>query len=166
MGIIMSKLVQVYYGEGKGTTTAAVGQCIRAASRGNDVIIIQFLKGKDAEEYSFLKKLEPEIKLFRFEKEDEYYWNLPEERKNEEKQNILNGFNFARKVIDTGECDVLILDEVFGLVDAGIIETEDIIKLIQLKDDYFKLVLTGRKMPAELEAYADEISRVDQMKGN
>ena len=65
------RIVQVYYGSGKGKTSAAVGQCIRAAGLGQSVIIIQFLKGKDAEEFSFLNRLEPDIKLFRFERENE-----------------------------------------------------------------------------------------------
>ena len=67
------RIVQVFYGPGKGKTSAAVGQCIRAASLGQSVIIIQFLKGKDAEEFNFLEKLEPDVKLFRFEKEKQSY---------------------------------------------------------------------------------------------
>ena len=162
---MQKKIVQVYYGLGKGKTTAAVGQCIRAASLGYNAIVIQFLKGKDAEEFSYLKKLEPEIKIFRFEKEKEYFDELPEEIQNEEKKNILNGFNFARKVIETGECDMLVLDEVLGLVEYGIITVEDIIKLIQLKDDYYKLVMTGLNLPPELEPYVDMISMIEQKKG-
>lgn len=158
------KIVQVYYGEGKGKTTAAVGQSIRAASLGHEVIIIQFLKGRDAEEFSFLNKLEPDIKLFRFEKEKEYFRDLPEEEQNEEKQNILNGFNFAKKVIETGECDTLVLDEILGLIELDIITLEDIIRLIQLKDDYYKLVLTGKTLPEGLVEYVDMISKIEQIK--
>lgn len=158
------KIVQVYCGTGKGKTTAAVGQCIRAASMGCEVIIIQFLKGKDAEEFSFLTKLEPDIKLFRFEKEQDFYLNLTEEQQSEEKQNILNGFNFARKVIETGGCDVLVLDEVLGLIELGIITTEDLIKLIQIRDDYVKLVMTGTNLPQELTEYVDLISEIRPIK--
>lgn len=159
------KIVQVYYGSGKGNTTAAVGQCIRAASLGQEVIIIQFLKGRDAEEFSFLKRLEPDIKLFRFEKEQDFYLNLTREQQEEEKRNILNGFNFAKKVIDTGECDMLVLDEILGLVDFGIITVQDIIHLIELRQDYYKLVLTGHHLPKELIDYVDIISRIEQEKG-
>ncbi|MBR3772775.1 MAG: cob(I)yrinic acid a,c-diamide adenosyltransferase [Clostridium sp.] len=158
------KIVQVYCGTGKGKTTAAVGQCIRAASMGYEVIIIQFLKGKDAEEFSFLSKLEPDIKLFRFEKEQEFYKDLPEEVQVEEKENIINGFNFARKVIETGGCDVLVLDEVLGLIELGIITTEDVIKLIQLRDDYVKLVMTGTNLSDELVEYVDIISEIRPIK--
>ena len=158
------RIVQVYCGTGKGKTTAAVGQCIRAASMGYEVIIIQFLKGKDAEEFSFLSKLEPDIKLFRFEKEEEFYLDLSEEQQNEEKENIINGFNFARKVIETGGCDVLVLDEVLGLIELGIITTEDVIKLIQLRDDYVRLVMTGQKLSDELAEYVDIISEIRPIK--
>ena len=155
------RIVQVFYGPGKGKTSAAVGQCIRAASLGQSVIIIQFLKGKDAEEFNFLERLEPDIKLFRFEKSEESYDLLLPSQQKEEKQNILNGFNFANKVIDTGECDVLVLDEVLGLLDIGLIEVSDIIKLIELRDDYTRLVLTGRNLPEELREYVNIISKLD-----
>ena len=155
------RIVQVFYGPGKGMTSAAVGQCIRAASLGQSVIIIQFLKGKDAEEFNFLERLEPDIKLFRFEKSEESYDLLLPSQQKEEKQNILNGFNFAKKVIDTGECDVLVLDEVLGLLDIGLIEVSDIIKLIELRDDYTRLVLTGRNLPEELREYVNIISKLD-----
>lgn len=155
------KIVQVFYGPGKGKTSAAVGQCIRAASLGQSVIIIQFLKGKDSEEFNFLEKLEPAIKLFRFEKEMESYNELLASKQKEERQNIINGFNFAHKVIDTGECDVLVLDEVLGLLDFGIVTVEDIVDLIKIKDDYCRLVLTGRELPEEIAEYADVISKID-----
>lgn len=159
------KIVQVYYGDGKGKTTAAIGQCIRAAGLGHSVIIIQFLKGRDIEEFSFLNKLEPQIKLFRFEKSKEFFCDLTLEEQQEEKQNILNGMNFARKVIETGECDTLVLDEVLGLIEYGIISIEDIIKLIQLRDDYSKLILTGNTLPEELYDYVDIISKINNIKG-
>ena len=159
------KIVQIYYGNGKGKTTAAMGQSIRAASKGLRTIVIQFLKGKDSQEFSYLKKLEPDIKLFCFEKEEQYYGDLLPEEQEEERKNIINGFNFARKVLNAGECDMLVLDEVLGLVDLGIISIDDIIDLINLRDDYFKLVMTGMNMPPELEEYADMISLIEQKKG-
>ena len=160
------RIVQIYYGNGKGKPTAAMGQSIRAASKGLRTIIIQFLKGKDSQEFSYLKKLEPDIKLFRFEKADEYYGDLLPEEQAEERKNIINGFNFAKKVLNAGECDMLVLDEVLGLVDLNIITIQDIIDLINMKEDYFKLVMTGLNMPPELEQYADMISVIEQKKGN
>ncbi len=153
--------VQIFYGTGKGKTSAAVGQCVRAASQGFSVIIIQFLKGREPVESSFLEKLEPEIKVFRFEKADQSYSMLSASQQKEEKKNILNGLNFARKVIDTGECDILVLDEILGLLDLGIVTIEDIIHLIKFKDGGCRLVLTGRKLPEELLPYADIVTNID-----
>lgn len=155
------RVVQVFYGQGKGKTSAAVGQCIRAASLGQRVIIIQFLKGKDAEEFNFLERLEPDIKLFRFEKSEGFYKELSAAQQKEERQNIRNGFNFAKKVIDTGECDVLVLDEVLGLIDLDIVSEEEILQLVSFKEDYSRLVLTGWELPETIARQADIISRID-----
>ena len=94
------------------------------------------------------------------------YCDLNEEQKKEERQNVLNGFHFAKKVIETGECDVLVLDEVLGMVDLGIITTEDIIELIKLRDDYVRLVLTGNELPDKLLPYMDVISEIQLIKDN
>ena len=61
-------LIHIYTGDGKGKTTAAIGQGIRACGRGNKVYMVQFLKGQSTGELSTLKKLEPDFKVFRFEK--------------------------------------------------------------------------------------------------
>ena len=98
--------VQVYYGEGRGKSSAAFGRAVRAASEGKEVYIIQFLKGKTDVELEFLKRLEPEIKFFRFEKSDSFFDKLPEEQKQEERQNIRNGINFARKVFAKACCEM------------------------------------------------------------
>lgn len=158
------KVVQVYYGEGKGKTTAAVGHCIYGAGIGCDVIMIQFLKGKNAEEFSYLGQLEPQIKLFCFEKETQYYEKLPPERKQEERQNILNGFHFARKVAETHECDMLVLDEVLGLIDLDIISIQDVIELIESIDEEGILIMTGQMMPEELMPYVDILSEIRPVK--
>lgn len=63
---------------------AAIGRAVQAAVEGRQVVIIQFLKGKGLQDSEFLRRMEPEIKLFRFEKSDENFEELPEERKQEE----------------------------------------------------------------------------------
>ena len=96
------EFTEVYCGGGKGKTTLAIGQCLRASAQGKSVIIIQFLKGRERRELDFLEELDNlDIKIFRFEKHDEGYEELNEQEKAEEKTNILNALNFARKVIAT-----------------------------------------------------------------
>lgn len=156
-------LVQIFCGEGKGKTTAAIGKAIQAASMGKSVMIIQFLKGRQEDEIGFIHRLEPEIKLFCFERSDCSYLELTEEEREKETQNIRNGLNFARKVITTQGCDVLILDEVLGLPAAGIISADEIISLIEAKDDDMELILTGINQDEEYWDLADEVT-VMQMK--
>lgn len=96
--------VHIYCGKGKGKTTAAIGQAIKAACEGRNVVFIEFLKAKEEDELGFLKRLEPEIKVFRFEKFQESFDELPEEKRAEEIQNMKNALNFARKVLVTEEC--------------------------------------------------------------
>ena len=159
-------LVKIYCGEGKGKSTASLGRAIVCASEGKDVFMIQFLKGRHTGTLDFLKRLEPEVKVFGFEKMNHYYDELSEAEQQEENINILNGMNFARKVLTIGECDVLILDEVLGLVDLGIIHVSDIIHLIRTKPEEMELILTGRNLPQELVEEADYISQINIVKNN
>jgi len=153
------EFTEVYCGGGKGKTTLAIGQCLRASAQGKSVIIIQFLKGRERRELDFLEELDNlDIKIFRFEKHDEGYEELNEQEKAEERTNILNGLNFARKVIATGECDFLLLDEILGLMDKGIAPVETIIDMLKQKDESMHIVMTGRWLPEALKPYVDSIT--------
>lgn len=152
--------VHIYCGAGKGKTTVALGQGIRAASQGKSVVIIQFMKEKNMDEIGFVRRLEPEVKLFRFEKSSESFENLTDEEKQEEKQNLQNGLNFAKKVLVTEECDVLILDEVLGLIEYGIVTVEDIRALIRAKSETAELILTGIYSGEELWEDADDVTEM------
>ena len=142
-------LVYIYAGDGRGKSPAAIGRAVQAAVAGKNVVIIQFLKGKGLKDSDFLRRMEPEIKLFRFEKSDENFEQLPEDRKQEEIGNIRNGMNFARKVLVTGGCDLLILDEVLGLIEKGIITVEDLKNLLDCREDT-SVILTGIKINEEI----------------
>ena len=131
--------LQIYFGSGKGKTTAALGQAIREASGGKSVIIIQFLKGKQPEQISFIQRLEPEIKLFRFQRREAAFEELGEKEREEEIMTMKNGLDFAKKVLATGECDVLVLDEILGLLDYGIADVSDIRAVLYIF--HFKLVI-------------------------
>lgn len=152
--------IHIYCGEGKGKTTAAIGQGIREASQGRSVIIIQFMKEKSAEEIGFIQRLEPEIKLFRFQKSEGSFDQLADDEKAEEIQNLRNGLNFARKVLVTEECDVLILDEVLGLIEAHVIEAEDLYALFDAKHEGTSLILTGIYPGKELWDRVDEVTEM------
>lgn len=156
-------MVYIYSGDGHGKTPAAWGEALQAASEGKSVIVIQFLKGKGLEDSPFLKRLEPEIKFFRFEKSDAEFATLSDTRKSEEIQNIKNGLHFARKVLTTGGCDLLILDEVLGLIDVGVITAKELGDLLSARQLETTVIMTGIQLSDEMCALADEISRIDRV---
>ncbi len=154
--------VEVICGNGKGKTTLAVGKGVVALTQHKKVIMIQFLKGSaNKEGLEILRNLEPNLKIFRFEKSDLVFADLSEEEKAEELMNIRNGFNFAKKVVATGECDLLILDEVLGIIDQNIINVEEFEKLLDARRDDTGLVMTGNVLPEKLKPYVDIISRIE-----
>lgn len=156
--------IQVYCGTGHGKTIAAIGYAMRAAGQGKRVTMIQFLKGRNEEENSFMKRLEPEIKLFCFEKSEDFYDQLPQEQQSGEVANIKNGMNFARKVIQTESCEVLILDEILGLLDNKIITMDDIRELLEHKSENMELIFTGRYINEELMEIADCVTSMETLK--
>ena len=103
-------LIQVYTGDGKGKTTAALGQALRAVGAGYRVYMVQFLKGGSTGELEAAKRLEPEFRIFRFEKERGFFWTLSDSEKKELKSEVNRAFEFIRKWCGE-KCNILILDE-------------------------------------------------------
>ena len=153
----------IYTGEGRGKSQAALGRAVQVAMAGGNVVLIQFLKGKGPENSEYLRRMEPELKVFCFEKSDENFEKLSEERKQEEIVNIKNGIGFARKVLSTGECDLLILDEVLGLVENGILDSEDLKNLLECRGNT-NMILTGINLSDDICVLADEVSKIQTVK--
>ena len=163
LNVQLEGCIYIYTGDGRGKSPAAIGRAVQAAVEGKRVVIIQFLKGKGLGDSDFLRRMEPEIKLFRFEKSDGNFVELPEEKKQEEIQNIRNGIGFAKKVLTTGECDLLILDEVLGLVEKDIITEDDLKALLECRGDT-DVILTGITLNDEICVLADEVSKIETVK--
>ncbi len=155
------RYVHIFCGTGMGKTSAAIGRGIRQASIGRSVVLIQFLKEKQTcEMLDFYKRLEPEIRLFRFEKFPENYESLTQREQEDENRNIKNGLNFAKKVLVTEECDVLILDEILGLTEKGIVTIEELHGLIDVVGEGTELLLTGNSRCEELWPFVDEVTEL------
>ncbi|MCI6499686.1 cob(I)yrinic acid a,c-diamide adenosyltransferase [Lachnospiraceae bacterium HCP1S3_C3] len=153
--------VQIFCGNGDGKSSAAIGKGIFSAIEGKRVIIIQFMKRRNEDEAAFFEQLEPQIKMFRFEKSDTSFDEMSDKEREEERNNITNGINYAKKVLTTGECDVLILDEALGLINEGIVSMEQIIQVICAKDEYETVFLTGINLPEALKDYVDIVSTIE-----
>ena len=109
----------------------------------------------------FLEELDQlDIKIFRFEKMETCYDQLNEEEQAEEERNILNGLNFARKVIATQECDFLVLDEILGLLDKHIATVDMVVGLLKQKDESMHLILTGNRVDPGILDYVDSVTTI------
>lgn len=155
-------VVQAYYGAGKGKTSAALGNAIKAAGEGKQVYIVQFMKGQLGNE--FLDKLEPEIKIFRFEHNLEGFDDLTDDEKEEEKQNFITALNFAKKSLSTDECDVLVLDEIFGVIEEKLVDENDVLDVIASKSLFTSIILTGRNISPQIKEIADEVCCISKEK--
>lgn len=156
-------LIQVICGPGKGKTSSAIGRGITALTEGKSVIMVQFLKGSlEMRNMDIIKRLEPEFKIFRFEKSHTFFDKLSETEKEEARINIRNGLNFSKKVLVTGECDILILDEILGILDEGIITLEELCTVIsQARQAQIQLIMTGTLYPEALNGSVDEVTRLE-----
>lgn len=159
--------IHIYSGDGHGKSPAALGRAVTMACQGKSVVIIQFLKGKGLEDSEFLRRMEPEIKLFRFEKSEGNFSDLSVEEQADEIINIRNGLNFAKKVLCTGGCDLLILDEVLRLIDNGIILAEELKGMLDMRsDEAMDIIMTGITLSDEVCVLADEVTKLETVKGS
>jgi cob(I)alamin adenosyltransferase len=154
-------LVQVYTGKGKGKTSAAFGLALRAAGRGLRVYIVQFIKGGfDYGEMYVVDKV-PNVTLKAFGR-GKFVTAKPPDR--EDIKLAKEALEFARKVVKSGECDVVILDEINVALSLGLIGLGDVLMLIKARPVHVELVLTGRSAPEEIVQLADLVTEMKEVK--
>ncbi|MDQ7782223.1 MAG: cob(I)yrinic acid a,c-diamide adenosyltransferase [Desulfomonilaceae bacterium] len=154
--------VQIYTGNGKGKTTAAVGSAFRAAGRGLKVLIIQFLKEPDSSgEHFAATKLEPLVTIKPMGCNGFIHC-----RGGDPLDRIMaeNALEEARKALVTGQYDMIILDEVNCAVHFGLIAVEDVVKLLDSKPEQVELILTGRYARQELIDRGDVVVEMKKIK--
>jgi cob(I)alamin adenosyltransferase len=162
-------LVQVYTGDGKGKTSAAVGAAVRALGRGLRVCCIQFLKGgDDSGEVRLLRQL-PNVTVRQFgtdwrelAKRDREWWTAAPTA--QEREQIEEGLRFAGQIISAGEHDLVILDEVTVACQKGLIRVEDILRIVTNRPPHVEIILTGRAAPQALIEAADLVTEMKEVK--
>jgi cob(I)alamin adenosyltransferase len=150
-------LVQVYTGDGKGKTTAAVGLGVRAAGHGLRVFLLQFMKGDP--NYGELLALKS-IPNFDFLQSGLPTFVEKGNPSSEDLRLAAAGLARAEELLAEGNYDVIILDEINCAVDYGLIAADDVLQLIERKPPHVELVLTGRNAPREVLMKADLVSEV------
>jgi cob(I)alamin adenosyltransferase len=154
-------LVIVITGNGKGKTTAAFGQALRAIGHGYKVFVLQFMKGRKYGEFIAAEKYLPNLTI-RMSGLDSFVM-----RDNPAAIDIelaQKGLDVARKAITSGKYDMVILDEINVALDFKLIALTEVIELIKNKPANLDLILTGRYAPKEIIKLADTVSEIKEIK--
>ncbi|MGQ9676058.1 MAG: cob(I)yrinic acid a,c-diamide adenosyltransferase [Chloroflexota bacterium] len=152
-------LVQVYTGNGKGKTTAALGLALRASGQGFRVGIVQFLKGNClCGEHRFLDKY-PGFAILQPANRSPFGQPLARLRADAQEALLL-----AAEMVVSSDYDLLVLDEVLTALQGGLLESEQVLSLLAGKPDELELVLTGRGAPPEVIAVADLVTEMVSVK--
>ena len=150
-------LVHVITGDGKGKTTSSLGIALRAVGNNLRVYMIQFLKSGITGELFTIQKYLPGMKIIQFgvDAVKERQRKLPEFRDKgskfvfnpdaEEKDAAIEGFEFAKKIINSGDYDLVIMDEINVVLDKGLIPINEVLELIKNHGNNFRLTSTGIK---------------------
>ena len=157
-------LVIVYTGNGKGKTTAALGMALRAIGYDHKVCMLQFIKGSwHYGEMDSSKKLEPNFELIAVGKGFVGILDVNSPREEHEKY-AAEAVRICREKIFSEKYDVIILDEVNYAITLGLIDVQEIIKIIKEKPSELDLVLTGRDVKEEIVELADLVTEMKEIK--
>ena len=153
--------VQIYTGNGKGKTTAALGLCLRAAGAGKKIYFGQFMKDGNYSEITALTERFPEVTYAAFGTKGFI-------RKGSERDGdtacAKQGLADAHTALTSGAFDIVILDELCVALFMELIPLDDVLKLIEAKPPHTELVLTGRYAHPALIERADLVSEINEVK--
>jgi cob(I)alamin adenosyltransferase len=156
-------LIQVYTGDGKGKTTAAIGQAARAAGHGFKVGFVSFFKDPEAFGYGEYKSLEElGIKTFLFAKKHPHFYK--ELNHDDVCRECSRGLEFIKELFQDPSWDMLVLDEVNIAVRDGFLKEEEVLSLLETKPTNLELVLTGRGVTEKIIEKANLVSEVREVK--
>ncbi len=154
-------MIQIYTGSGKGKTTAALGQALRATGHGLKVLMIQFMKGQI--KYGELKAAQ-HLPLLAIEQYGRAEFVNPENPEEVDRELARRAMLRAQQVIRDKEYDMVILDEINVAVHFGLITIDEVVALLRTVPRDIDVVLTGRYMPERFAEYADMISDIREVK--
>ena len=156
-------LIQVYTGDGKGKSTAAIGQAVRAAGHGFKVGFVSFFKDPEVFGYGEFESLQKlGIRTFLFARRHPHFYkkiSLDEVR-----EECLKGIEFVKELFHDQSWDMLVLDEIDIAVRDGFLREEEVLSLLEAKPEKLELVLTGRGATEKIIEKADLVSEIKEIK--
>ena len=154
--------VQVYTGNGKGKTTAALGLALRAVGHGLRVLMIQFTKGqRDYGELRAAERLAPYLTIAQMGRDKFVSKDHPA---SEDIELARKGFAAAREAVESKSYDIVILDEINVAVDYGLVALSDLLNLLDHKPDGVEIILTGRNAKPEVLERAHLVTEMVEKK--
>jgi len=158
----MSGMIQVYTGNGKGKTTAAMGLALRAAGRGLKTYVAQFLKGQPTGEVEAASLLGGLIRIEQFGREG--FITVKDSPGDEDLSRAKAGLAKALEAMLSGEYRIVILDEVNTAVYFKLLPETDVLDFIGRRPAAVELVLTGRYAPDSFIERADLVTEMMEIK--
>lgn len=153
--------VQIYTGNGKGKTTAALGLALRAVGRGLNVCVFQFIKGGGRYgEHLAAEKLAPFLTIIQTGRPG---WVNTKDI-TEDRHAAQEALARAEELLTSGLYDLFICDEINGAVGFGLIDVEQVLDLISRKPEKTELVLTGRNAHQRVIDAADLVTEMTEIK--
>jgi cob(I)alamin adenosyltransferase len=159
----MSGLVHIYTGDGKGKSTAAFGLALRAAGRGRNVRIVQFLKGSETGEVIALKDV-PHVQIERLSQNFGFSFTMSEKAREEVRVQHTRMLSDAIDAAQRGDIDMLVLDEIISAYNLKLIDESSLDEFLAIKPCPVELVLTGRDPAPVMIESADYISDIHAVK--
>lgn len=162
--MIKNGLVHVYYGDGQGKTSAAVGLAVRACGSGCKVLYVQFLKNCRSSELKALGMLAEGIEVLTPKPCMKFFFQMSEQEKQQtaEEQNAC--FQTAVDKARSGQYHMLVLDEAMDAVNLGLIDREDFLGFLRNRPASLEIAITGHTMLDGLPELADYISKISKEK--
>ena len=156
-------LIHIYFGDGKGKTTAAMGLCARMAGCEKKVLISQFLKCGNSGEIQHLKSCEF-VEVLVCDKKRGFFYTMSEKEKEETTKEIKDLFLKVTNKAVSGNINLLVLDEILDVINLGIISESDVISFLKTKPENIEVVLTGRNPSEELLEVCDYATEMKKIK--
>jgi cob(I)alamin adenosyltransferase len=152
--------VQIFTGNGKGKTTAAVGAAVRAAGHGWKVVMIQFMKGRLYGEIAVVEKLENVT----IEQHGRDEFVNPADPEAVDMELARKGWERAREIASSGDADMLILDEINIAQNFGLVPLEEILEFLDRRPPSLEVIMTGRRAHEKLIEAADTVTEMKEIK--